>query len=254
MPRTRFSAPSKWATPFVALIIAIVIHLLFFSLFTHKKVKNNNDNSKSTKSGVSILNITSIDNEEKEDFYNWLKVHDPKNYFDSKNPSNFTALFPKKKTFREVTYSMQPISIERKIPEITKFTPNTIQTIKHHKYSYIEQNLSMYGLYPTSQAYINAKQNVLILNSSGKAIKDLTLPLPPNVSSNKPTIIKITSNGSVERLTLIKSSNNHQLDAIALAAVRRLKHTKEDKSYTFYWPLIDTKSQENSIQNNENKK
>lgn len=254
MPRTRFSAPSKWATPFVALIIAIVIHLLFFNLFTHKKVKSNNDNSKSTKSGVSILNITSIDNKEKEDFYNWLKVHDPKNYFDSQNPSNFAALLPQKKTVRKVTYSMQPISIERKIPVIAKFTQSPIQTIKHPRYSYIEPNLSIYGLYSPSKSYINAKQNVLILSSSGKAIKDLTLPLPKNVSSSKPTIIKIHTYGSVERLTLVKSSDNQQLDAIALTAVRQLKHTKEDKSYTFYWPLTDTKSQEKSIQNNENKK
>ena len=237
MPRTRFSTPSKWATPFVALIIAIVVHVLFFSLFYHKNPKIDNINSTSNPSGVSMLNISELDQNKQQDFYNYLKIHDSKNYFDSNNPSNYSSYLPKEKIIRKVNYSIPRITIDRQLPEIKSYTKKNVITIPHAHYTYLNPKSSIYGIYPATESFVNSKRNVLVLNSFGKAINNLTLPLPTNILVSKPTIINISSKFGVERLTLEQSSGNTELDKVALKAVRHFVHNKENQSYTFYWPL-----------------
>ena len=254
MPRTRFATPSKWATPFVALMIAIVVNILFFNLFKHKEPPKNNTNSQSTQSGVSMLNVLEWDSNSQENFYNYLQTHDPKNYFDSNNPANFSAYLPKDKIVRQVSYTIPQMTIARQIPELPVFAAKPVAAIPHGHYSYLEPKLSIYGVYPSTKSFVNSQRNVLVLTGSGKAINNLTLPLPKNILVSKPTIIKISSKLGVERLTLEQSSGNTELDKVALTASRSLKHHAGNLSYTFYWPLVDKISQTNLTLHNENKK
>ena len=211
MRRWRFTRPrtSAAAAARLAFLCAVSAHctLLIFRYQTPAAKQ------KQDASGVEMLNLAALPQKEQRRLMQWITLHDPGRIARSTSKSGYSVYLPESPP-AAVEIRRYRSNLLRSSASLPSFSPVPVAAAR---FTPLPEPAA--SAPPAPQAV----RKVRILDQNGSPVTAPAFSLAPDAGAAKPSVVDITSYGSVSGVTLRQSCGDPQLDKLALNAASGVK-------------------------------
>ena len=181
-------------------------------------------------SGIEMLNLAALPQNEQRDFTRWIALHDPARIARSTSRSGYSFYLPEPPP-AEVEIHAYRNDLVHSVASVPPFSPVPVAAAK-----FIPLPEPAAPSAPASAIV----RKVRVIDQNGSPVTDPAFAFPPDSGAAKPSIIDIVSYGRVSGITLRQSCGDSQLDKLALNAAAGMK-TSGRTALIVIWPPAEVK-------------
>lgn len=228
MRKWRFTKPRSSAatTALLALLCAVAAHAAFL-LFRYQTPAAR---QKQDASGIEMLNLAALPQNEQRDFTRWITLHDPARIARSASRSGYSFYLPEPPPAGVEIHAYRN-NLVHSVSSVAPFSPVPVAAAK---FTFFPEPAAPPESVPATV------RKVRVLDQNGSPVTDPAFAFPPDSGAAKPSIIDIASYGRVSGITLRQSCGNSQLDKLALNAAAGMK-TSGCTALIVIWPPAEVK-------------
>ena len=211
MRKWRFTQPrtSAATTVLLALLCAVSAHcaLLLFRYQTPAA------RQKQDVSGIEMLNLTALPQNERRQLTQWITLHDPCRIARSASSSGYAAHLPEASPAAVRIHAYRNDLI-RSVSSVPPFSPVPVAAAKF---------TSLPEPAPSAGPEPEVARKVRVMDQNGTPVTDPGFAFSPDHGAAQPSIIDVASYGKVSSVTLRQSCGDPRLDKLALTAASAMK-------------------------------